>query len=168
MGDLTPAPDSAELPPPISRHPELLFPAADAQIYAARSPWTSAVGDYLDPLWLASILQASEQGVSLEFLEIAEKLEEVDPHYRSVVSTRKMQTAAISLTVEAASDNAQDQKIAEHLREIMAESVTPFVISDMMDGIFKGFSVSEIIWQAGKIWTPRPRGGSDSFFHCFC
>ena len=166
MGDLVSVPDKDKMPAQVSRQPELLFPSADAQIYASRSPWAASAGDYLDPSRLATILAASEQGVSLEFLELAEKLEEVDPHYRSVLSTRKMQTAAINLTVEAASDNAQDQKIAELLRDVVTDCVTPFVISDMMDGIFKGYSVSEIIWQAGKIWTPREIAWRDPrWFH---
>ncbi|MDI9349109.1 MAG: DUF935 family protein [Candidatus Symbiobacter sp.] len=166
MSDLTPITHATPLPPTVSRQAELLVAAADAQIYASRSPWVSAAGDYLDPLQLAAILKSSEQGVTLEFLELAEKLEEVDPHYRSVVGTRKMQTAAISLTVEAASDAAPDQKIAEHLRDMIADCVTPFVISDLMDGIFKGFAVAEIIWQAGKIWTPREIAWRDPrWFH---
>lgn len=128
---------------------------AGAEFGTVRNPWSSSTGSVVTPARLGQLLRDSEQGNSEAFLEFAEHLEELDSHYRSVISTRKIQTSSLAITVEAASDDAQDQKIADFVRQVLDQSGTPAVIADMLDALAKGFSVLEIIWQTGKEWRPE-------------
>ena len=47
----------------------------------------------LSPRRLAALLLAAEQGDAVAYLELAEEMEEKDLHYRSVLSTRKLQVS---------------------------------------------------------------------------
>ena len=53
----------------------------------------------LTPRRLTSLLLAAEQGDALAYLELAEEMEEKDLHYRSVLSTRKLQVAGLPIQV---------------------------------------------------------------------
>ena len=67
----------------------------------------------LTPGRLAAILREAESGDALRYLELAEAMEEKDLHYRAVVATRKLQVSQLEITVEPASDSAEDQANAE-------------------------------------------------------
>ncbi|CUW41131.1 Mu-like prophage FluMu protein gp29 [Magnetospirillum sp. XM-1] len=110
----------------------------------------------LTPRRLASLLIAAEQGDADAYLELAEDMEEKDLHYRAVLGTRKLQVSQLPITVEAASDDAADQKMADLVREHLVESgVVEDYLFDMLDAVGKGYSVGEIIWRTdGGIWRP--------------
>lgn len=82
-----------------------------------RSPISGSPGDGLNPLRLASILRAADAGDPIRYLELAEVIEERDPHYLAVLSTRKRAVGQIDITVEAASDDAADVKKADMVRD---------------------------------------------------
>ncbi|MCX8507173.1 MAG: DUF935 family protein [Alphaproteobacteria bacterium] len=146
-------------PPPVNndppkRSPELTTDQATAQLTNGRSPWQHSTLGEITPQSLARILHDAANGNLQEFLILAEKLEETDPHYRSVLSTRKIQVANIPLTVEAASDSKKDQEIADFVRGVFVQSVSVSLIADMLDALAKGFSVCEITWATGAKWVP--------------
>jgi len=67
----------------------------------------------LNPVRLARLLRDAEEGDPTAYFELAEEMEEKDLHYRSVLATRKNQVAGLDITVEAASDKAEDVADAE-------------------------------------------------------
>lgn len=110
----------------------------------------------LTPRRLASILIEAEQGNADAYLELAEDMEEKDLHYRAVLGTRRLQVSQLPITVEAASDETADQKIADLVREHLVDSgVIGKYLFDMMDAVGKGFSVGEILWSTtASLWAP--------------
>lgn len=109
----------------------------------------------LTPERLASLLLDAENGDAVAYLELAEEMEEKDLHYRSVLSTRKLQVSGLPVTVEAATDAAEDVKAADLVRDWLASGVLSEALLDILDAIGKGFSVCELLWQTeGRQWFP--------------
>ena len=109
----------------------------------------------LSPRRLAALLLAAEQGDAVAYLELAEEMEEKDLHYRSVLSTRKLQVSGLPVTVEAASDAAEDVKAADFVRDFLSTGVLANAMQDILDAVGKGFSACEILWDTeGKAWYP--------------
>lgn len=109
----------------------------------------------LTPARLGRLLREAEDGDPTAYLELAEQMEEKDLHYRSVLSTRKNQVAGLEITVEAASDQAEDVKAADLVREWLWRDTLHEELFDVLDCIGKGFSVTEILWDTtdGR-WLP--------------
>ena len=109
----------------------------------------------LTPQRLTALLLAAEQGDALAYLELAEEMEEKDLHYRSVLSTRKLQVAGLPVKVEAATDAAEDVKSADIVRDFIDTGVLAEAVQDILDAVGKGYSVCEIMWDTeGKSWFP--------------
>ncbi len=109
----------------------------------------------LTPRRLTSLLLAAEQGDAMAYLELVEEMEEKDLHYRSVLSTRKLQVAGLPVTVEAASDAPEDVKAADLVRDWLRLGILSRSLQDMLDAVGKGYSVCEILWDTeGKSWFP--------------
>ena len=127
---------------------------AGPSVTGVRSPISGHPAQGLTPERLASLLVAAEQGDEQSYLELAEEMEEKDLHYRSVLATRKLQVSGLEITVEAASDNVEDVRAADLVRQ--ATRVARSAIFDVLDAIGKGFSVCEITWDTqGKQWMPE-------------
>lgn len=110
----------------------------------------------LTPARLAALLRQAENGYPIAYLELAEEMEEKDLHYRSVLSTRKLAVSGLQAVVEAASDDAEDVQAADLVRETLLKEGFEDVLMDVLDAIGKGFSVSEILWDASESqWRPR-------------
>ena len=127
-----------------------------------RSRWRDeTVADGLTPERLSSILRELDDATSPEamrdFLTLAEQIEEGRyPHYESVLGTRKRAVSGIEPMVEAASDSAQDKEIADQVRELLEECSWTSLVEDMLDGLGKGWSAVEILWETSeKEWRPR-------------
>ena len=120
-----------------------------------RSPIAGYPGDGLTPVRLAQILRGADHGDPRSYFELAEQIEERDPHYVGVLSTRKRSVAQIDVTVDAASDSAQDVAIADMVREWIDRDELADEMFDILDAIGKGDSFTEIIWDtsAGQ-WHP--------------
>lgn len=109
----------------------------------------------LTPQRLTTLLLAAEQGDALAYLELAEEMEEKDLHYRSVLSTRKLQVAGLPVKVEAATDDAEDVKAADLVQDFLNTGVLAEAVQDILDAVGKGYSVCEIMWDTeGKSWYP--------------
>ena len=123
-----------------------------------------SVQDYhlLDPLTpqrLGRILREAETpGYSgaEAYLELAERMEERDLHYLGVLGSRKRQVAQIGVRIEPASDAAEDMRDADLAREFFEREAIEQELTDLLDAVGKGFSVSEIDWETSeRQWMPR-------------
>jgi phage gp29-like protein len=112
----------------------------------------------LTPERLAGILRDSELGDPFQYLELAEEMEEKDLHYLAVLGARKQTLAGLDLVIEPASAEADDQRAAGIVREMLLGGALEIesALFDLADAIGKGFAVLEIIWDtAGREWMPR-------------
>ncbi len=123
---------------------------AGPTISGVRSPLTSYPGDGLNPARLASILREADAGDPIRYLELAETIEERDPHYLGVLSTRKRSVAQIAITVEAASEDKRDEEQAQMVRAWLKRDDLSDEIFDILDCIGKGYSFTEIIWDSSE------------------
>lgn len=108
----------------------------------------------LDPWRLTAILRQAETGDATAYLELAEEMEEKDLHYLGLLSTRKRQVSQLPITVEAASDDADDEADAQIVRDWLKRPTLQLELFDVLDAIGKGFSATEIIWETGEQWLP--------------
>jgi len=96
-------------------------------------------------------------------------MEERDPHYFSVMGTRKRVISGIKPRVEPASDSARDRKIADAVKADIAEHEGfGDLVEDILDALGKGFSVVEIDWETtASVWRPREFIQRDQRFFTF-
>jgi phage gp29-like protein len=109
----------------------------------------------LDPWRLTAILRQAEMGNATAYLELAEEMEEKDLHYLGLMSSRKRQVSQLPITVEAASDDAEDEADAQLIRDWLRRPTLQLELFDILDAIGKGFSVTEIIWELTDQWLPK-------------
>ena len=109
----------------------------------------------LDPRKLAAILRDAEDGDPTRFLELAEDLEEKDGHYAAVLRSRKLAVAELDVSVVAAGEDEASLADADLLRIWLDTGLAQAALSDLLDGLGKGFAVVEILWatEAGR-WQP--------------
>ena len=133
---------------------EIAFAVANTN----RSLWSGGLVRGLTPGKLAAILDLVRAGESpAEYLEIAQELEQRDPHYRSVLSTRKHAVEGLDLFVEAAGDSPRDKEIAQAVEEdLLKHRDIMDLRKNALDALGKGFSVNEIVWDtSGSRWKPK-------------
>ncbi len=120
-----------------------------------RSPISGTPADGLNPVRLANILRAADGGDPVQYLELAETIEERDPHYLAVLSTRKRSVGQIDITVEAGGTDKHDVAMADMIRDWLKRDELTEEVFDILDCIGKGYSFTEIIWDtsAGQ-WYP--------------
>lgn len=109
----------------------------------------------LTPRRMADIILRAEEGDAQAYLEMAEEIEEKDPHYLAVLGTRKRAVAQMEVTVESASDNPEHEADARLIRDWIRRDQFEAEIIDILDAIGKGFSVTELIWRRGDKWLPE-------------
>ena len=126
-------------------------PQAAPQLYGYRQATAPQHVDGLTPWRLAAIHRAAANGEPQAWLELAEDIEERDPHYLSVLGTRKRQVCQLPMTVEAASDAREHIEHADFIRAWLKDGVLDDGLFDMLDAIGKGFSVLETMWSS----TPK-------------
>lgn len=128
---------------------------AAAEIGSVRSPISGTPADGLDPMRLASILRAADEGEPTQFLELAEVTEERDPHYLGVLGTRRRSVSQLDISVEPASDDPHDVKIADMVRDWLKRDELEDELFEMLDALGKGYSFTEIIWDTSEgQWLP--------------
>lgn len=109
----------------------------------------------MTPQRLASILAEVKAGSPMAYFELAEEMEERDPHYASVLGTRKRAVSQLAVKVEAASTAAKDVEIAEAFRKWTQRKRLQAELFDLLDAVGKGISISEIVWDKSRTpWMP--------------
>jgi phage gp29-like protein len=141
---------------------------AAPSLMGVRSIWRDAVVPGLTPVSLARLLQDAGAGETTAYLTLAEEMEEKDLHYASVIGTRKRAVTRLPIQVEAAADDSTSVKIADAVRALVKQTAFRELLTDAMDAIGKGFSVTEILWNTAKIpWTPARYAWRDPRFFVF-
>lgn len=100
----------------------------------------------IDPQKLAAIMRAADEGDFGAYLEMAERLEEKDAHYLSVIGTRKRAVSRMEITVDAASDDPVDVENQKLVQEWLERDTLQEELFDILDAVGKGFSICEMIW----------------------
>jgi phage gp29-like protein len=109
----------------------------------------------LTPQRLARLLRRAEEGDAEDYLALAEEMEEKDLHYLSVLGTRKRQVAQLEITVDAASDSADDAANAELVENFLQRDCLEDELVDVLDAVGKGYSLVEIVWDMSeRQWMP--------------
>jgi phage gp29-like protein len=109
----------------------------------------------ITPQRMASILIDAKTGSPERYWELAEEMEERDPHYTSVLGTRKRAVAQLAVKVEASSASKRDVEIADTLRKWTRRKRLQPELFDMLDAVGKGISCCEIVWGRGPdLWMP--------------
>lgn len=137
-----------------------------------RQAWSadSAVAG-LTPDRLEAILRQANQGDMDAFLVLAEEMEERDPHYGSVLQTRKLAVLGLDRQLTW-SKGQQDEPRAEEILEACAELIEAPAFEDLIEGsldaVAKGYSATEILWDtSGNAWRPRAYAHRDPRWFCF-
>jgi phage gp29-like protein len=129
---------------------------ATARIGTVRSPMSGYPADGLNPARLANILREADAGHPVRMMELFELIEERDAHYIGVLGTRRRSVSQIPITVEAASDDPEDEARAQLVRDWLRRDELTEEIFDILDCIGKGYSFTEIIWDTSEgEWMPR-------------
>lgn len=137
------------------RRAELKREVAGPSLTGVRSPLTSYPADGLTPLRLASILRDADAGDPIRQLELAEFMEERDNHYLGVLATRRRSVTQLDITVKDASDDTLDKQIGQEIRDWIERDELADEMFDILDAIGKGYSFTEIIWDASAgQWYP--------------
>ena len=128
-----------------------------------RAPFAAWMVEGTTPMRLARIMRQADIGLSLEYMQLAETMEERDAHYSAVLGTRKRSVSQLPLSVEPIHDDAEHNKHADFLREWLKTGVLEMALFNQADAIGKGYSVLEIDWDVGpkqivpKALTWRPQ-----------
>ncbi|MGD1880843.1 MAG: DUF935 domain-containing protein [Paracoccaceae bacterium] len=121
-----------------------------------RSPITSYPGDGLDPVRLGSILREADRGDPMQYMELAETIEERDAHYLGVLGTRRRSVSQLDINVEPASGDPIDKEKAERVEKWLKRLELSDELFDILDAIGKGYSFTEIIWDSSSgQWEPK-------------
>ena len=99
----------------------------------------------LTPGRLAQILIDAQNGHARAYLTLAEEMEERYLHYASQLQTRRLAIEGLSPVVEAA--EGVPTKIVDAVRELMDGADINETTGELTDGIGKGYSVCEIMWE---------------------
>lgn len=130
---------------------------ARAYTTGVRNPRPNSVANTLTPQRLGTLMRAVVDGTDLEaFMTLAEEMEERDLHYAAQLRTRKLAVAALTPTVEAASEDKADVDLAEQVRLLVNDDQMPELFFDLLDGLGKGLSVVQILWDTNNTpWKPK-------------
>lgn len=136
---------------------ELEEDIAHPTLTGVRTIWTDQVTSGLTPSALATILKdAGTTTNAVEFLKLAEEMEEKDLHYASVLATRKRAIEGVKGIIKPASDDKKDQELAELVRQKITDSPEFIEMSfDLLDALAKGFCAIEIEWETGQLFVPK-------------
>lgn len=134
-----------------------------------RNPWNQwSIAHGLTPWRLAKVLRAADVNNSVEYHILAREMEERDPHFASVLGTRKRAVEGIEAAVEPASDAPLDVQIAEDVRTLTRAAIFSKAVSGCLDALNQGFSPVEIMWdRSGKQWWPCDYKWRDQRFFKF-
>ena len=132
---------------------------ATAPPFGIRDPFSQMqVAPFLTPKYLETILNAlNSGGDASSYLTLAIEMEERDPHYASVLHTRKQAVASLKpILTPSTTDHPLSEKVTHNLKKLIENPLFTFLLYDLLDALGKGYSITEIIWQTkNNIWFPK-------------
>lgn len=107
----------------------------------------------LTPQRLSTIFKEADVGNIYRQMELFEEMEEKDTHLSSILQTRKNAILGLNWDIMSYSEDERDKVIADSVRAAFEFEGFEDSMLDLLDGIGKGFAVSEIMWElrAGKV-----------------
>ncbi|HHN73544.1 MAG TPA: DUF935 family protein, partial [Thermopetrobacter sp.] len=127
-------------------------PAGKALVAGSQTDWSETVIAGMTPARMAAVLRDAAEGAAEDFLTLAEELEEIDPHYRAVLSTRKLAVAGLTPDVET---GAAPEEIVAYVKELVTAPTFAGLMGDLLDGLGKGYAVCRVVWDtSGARWLP--------------
>jgi len=133
---------------------DLAEEVARPELIGMRTFWDQSAASGLTPERLAQMLRGSIRGDIRPYLELAEEMEERDPHYFSVLGTRKRALSRIAASVEE--EKGVDKKIIDAVRDLVEEPAFRDMLRDLVDAFGKGYSAIEIMWgERDGLWRPQ-------------
>jgi phage gp29-like protein len=128
-------------------------PRATVSMQRPALPMTSLDGMTAERL--TGLLRSAIRGQSRDYLELAERMEESDLHYRSVVQTRRLALEGLDLRVVPGADRGRARVIGERLEELVRADWF-LDLFGLSDGIAKSYAVGELLWDtSGSEWRPE-------------
>lgn len=132
---------------------------ATASMTGVRQAWSTASAvSGLTPDRLGGILRAADRGDLDALFTLAEEMEERDPHYASVLSTRKLAVQGLERQLSWAKgdeDHPQADEIMEKCAKLVAGAEFDELLGSILDALAKPYSVTEIIWSTTSTeWKP--------------
>lgn len=138
------------------RKQDLAEELAAPTLTGVRPVWREQIARGLTPERLSTLLDSAADLDAHDYLTLAEEMEERDPHYLSVLSTRKHAVTGLEFQVEAASEDAADVKIADAVRALFDGDTFVDTAEELLDALGKSYSAVEIIWDTSeKQWMPK-------------
>lgn len=145
--------------PPVPKASELSGEVAKPGLTGVRQAWSpeSAVAG-LTPDRLAAIIRQCDQGDMDALLTLAEEMEERDPHYASVLQTRKLAVLGLERQLAWATGDEDDPR-ADEIQEACGKLIDAPEFEDLLagllDGIAKPYAVVETLWNTRvRPWRP--------------
>lgn len=123
----------------------------------------------LSPAKLGAILRAADDGDAEALLTLAEEMEEKDPHYSSVLRTRKLAVSRLKTSVIAASDDKRDVELADEVTKLTKKPAFRTLIKNQLDALGRSYAVSEIDWDTSnpRRWIPKGYIRRDQRSFCY-
>ena len=150
------------------RRQQLSEELAAPTMAGVRTIWDNSIAAGLTPYSLGNLLQSAAQGDAHDYLTLAEEIEERDMHYACEISKRKLAVSRLPISVEAAGDDSGAVKMADAVRSLTKKGGFRGLLKDLLDGIAKGYSVAEIIWdRSSALWYPGRYAWRDPRFFTF-
>jgi phage gp29-like protein len=128
--------------------------AREISVATIRDRWSTYPSQGLTPVRLAAIFREADNGDMLRQSELFEEMEEKDAHLYSQLQIRKLAVQGLSREILPVAQDSKTKKIAAFCDEVL-DSLEELddILLDLLDSIAKGYSLCEILWDAGKAET---------------
>ncbi|UWQ92994.1 DUF935 domain-containing protein [Rhodobacteraceae bacterium M382] len=138
------------------RRSELTREVAAPTFGGARSPMLGYAADGLNPIRLTQILRAADNGDPVRYMELAETIEERDPHYLGVLGTRKRAVSQLDIKVKPGGKTPKAKEMAARVEAWVDRDELSGELFEILDAVGKSYSLTEILWDrsAGQ-WEPK-------------
>jgi len=119
----------------------------------------------LKPAHVLGILERASNGYFDDFIAWAKEIRKRDLHYRSLLEVRYNAVIGLDVTIESATGSRQDVATANAVRDqIVEKGEFRDLLLGLLDGIEKGFSCVELIWNPDRFWWPSFKHRDQRYF----
>lgn len=123
---------------------------------SVRDPWDDCVATGMTPANVTAMIRAAARGDHTTYLQFAADMERRDPHYYSVLQTRKLAVAQLPREVTPPKGGTGDSREVDLIDNVVNGEGFTRVLLGILDGLGKGFSVSEVVWEMdAEAWKPK-------------
>lgn len=139
-------------------HPEKRPDDRVLAVASLRDRWSGYPSKGLTPEKLGNIFREADAGDVYRQMELFEEMEEKDTHLFSILQTRKLAVTGLDFEVVPYSQDKKDIGIAKFVSMVIND-LPDFEdnLLDILDGIGKGYSATEIYWDV--------KGGKNTVRH---